>query len=287
MKTILLTLCLLFSLSGLYAQKAHEIAAGFENQKIEAIKAYLSANPEAPDKEDALSILVTAHMNLGQFSPIPDLLIQRYDGLKAGKEIDLNVIIREITSPLIESCINSNQRDKAKAFIARVKTDFANLPVTPQLNLALDQLAADLYLPRVGDEMEIAFTDLKGNPVDLEKLKDKIVLVDFWATWCPPCVAEMPNILATYEKYREKGFEVIGISLDDDKAALEKFVADQKLPWPQHFDGKGMDGEIATRYAIGRLPATFLLGKGNKIIAADLRGPQLEEAIEAALTAAE
>lgn len=288
MKTILLTiLSLAFPLATLHAQKAHEIAVGFENQKIDAISKYLSENPEAADIEEAISILVTAHLNIGEFSPVPDLLIKRYEFLKKGKEIELNVLVREISAPLVEASILSNQRDKAKEFIAQVKSDFAGVPESIQLNLALNQLATELYVPRIGDEMKIAFTDLNGNEVDLEKLKGKVVLVDFWATWCPPCVAEMPHILSVYEKYHENGFEVIGMSMDDDKGTLEKFVAEQKLPWPQHFDGKGMNGEIPTRYGISRLPSTFLLGKDNKIIGTDLRGPDLEKAVEMALAPAE
>ncbi len=113
-------------------------------------------------------------------------------------------------------------------------------------------------------------------------MQDKVILVDFWATWCGPCVAEMPNVIAAYD-YHDKGFEVVGISLDEDKAAVEKFVSDNKMPWPQYFDGKGWENELAQQFGIKGIPATFLVGKGGKIIASNLRGTDLETAIEKAL----
>lgn len=286
MKKTSLSLCVLLSISTLQAQKALEISAGFENQKIEAIQAYLTATPEAADKDQAISILVGAYMNLGKFDPIPDLLNQRYEAQDKGADANLDLIVREIAQPLIQASIVSNQRDKAKAFITRVKTDLAEHPQSAQVGQFLDQLGGELYLPGVGDEMKIAFTDLKGVEIDLAKMQDKVILVDFWATWCGPCVAEMPNVTAAYEAYHEKGFEVVGISLDDNKAAVEKFTTENKMPWPQYFDGKGWENEIAQQFGIRSIPATFLVGKGGKIIASNLRGPDLEAAIEKALAPA-
>jgi thiol-disulfide isomerase/thioredoxin len=283
MKKALASLIILSALSSAQAQKALEIATGFENQKIAALETYLTETPEAADKDEALAILVGAHMAIGKFEPIPDLLTQRYEAQPKGLDADLQVIVQEIARPLIESSIVSNQRDKAKAFITRVKTDLADHPQSAQVGQFLDQVGGDLYLPGVGDEMKIAFTDLEGNEIDLEKMKDKVILVDFWATWCGPCVAEMPKVTAAYEAYKDKGFEVIGISLDEDKAAVEKFIADNKMPWPQYVDGKGWENELAQHFGIRSIPATFLVGKGGKIVASNLRGPDLEAEIKKAL----
>jgi len=283
MKKTFASLVVLSVLSSAHAQKALEIATGFENQKVAALQIYLTENPEAIDKDQALALLVGANTTIGKFEPIPDLLTRRYEAQLKGLEADLQVIVQEIARPLIEASIVSNQRDKAKAFITRVKADLANHPQSAQVGQFLDQVGGDLYLPGVGDEMKIAFTDLKGVEVDLEKMKDKVILVDFWATWCGPCVAEMPNVIAAYEAYKEKGFEVVGISLDEDKAAVEKFITDNKMPWPQYVDGKGGENELAQRFGIRSIPATFLVGKGGKIIASNLRGPALEAEIEKAL----
>ncbi|MBP6602348.1 MAG: TlpA family protein disulfide reductase [Verrucomicrobiales bacterium] len=286
MKKLTCCLGLLFTLSSLHAQKAMEIAATFEKQKIEAIEAYLKETPDAADKDQALAILVGAHMSMGQFEPIPDLLSQRYDAQETGADANLQLVMTEIARPFIEASIVSNQRDKAKAFITRLKSDFSTHAQSAQVNQFLDQMGGELYLPGVGDEMAIAFTDLAGKEIDLSTMKDKVILVDFWATWCGPCVAEMPNVIAAYEEHHKNGFEVVGISLDEDKSAVEKFVSDKKMPWPQYFDGKGWENEIAQKYGIRSIPATFLVGKGGKIIGANLRGPELEAAVKKALTAA-
>ncbi|MCB1203453.1 MAG: TlpA family protein disulfide reductase [Verrucomicrobiae bacterium] len=284
MKNSILSLTLAVILtSPVFAETAAEIASGFDQQKIAALQAYLEKNPEATDKDEALSMLVGAHLGLGDFAPVPDLLSKRYEAQDKGGQANLGVIVNEIVRPFIESSIASNQRDKAKAFITRVKTDLADHPQGGQVSQFLDQIGGELFLPGVGDEMKIAFTDLKGHEIDLSKMSDKVVLVDFWATWCGPCVAEMPNVIAAYEKYKDKGFEVIGISLDEDKGAVEKFVSDRGVTWPQYFDGKGWENELAQRFGIGSIPATFLVGKGGKIVASNLRGPALEEAIEKAL----
>lgn len=284
MKSTLLSLSLLATLSGAaLAETALEIASAFDQQKITALKAYLEKNPAAEDKDRALSMIVGAHLGLGDFAPVPDLLTQRYEAQEKGTQADLDLIIGEILQPMVESSIVSNQRDKAKAFITKFKADFASHPAGDQISQVVDQIGADLFLPGVGDEMKIAFTDLAGKEVDLAKMTDKVVLVDFWATWCGPCVAEMPNVIAAYDKYKAKGFEVIGISLDEDKAAVEKFVADNKMTWSQYFDGKGWENELAQHFGISGIPATFLVGKSGKIIASNLRGEELEAAIEKAL----
>jgi thiol-disulfide isomerase/thioredoxin len=283
MKKALTSLIILSAFSTAQAQKALEITSGFENQKIAALEAYLTENPEAQDRDTALAMLVGANMTIGKFEPLPDLLTRRYDAQPKGLEADLQVIVQEIARPLIEASMVSNQRDKAKAFITRVKADLADHPQSAQVSQFLDQVGGDLYLPGAGDEMKIAFTDLNGKEIDLEKMKDKVILVDFWATWCGPCIAEMPNVTAAYETYKDKGFEVVGISLDEDKAAVVKFIADNKMPWPQFVDGKGWENELAQRFGIRSIPATFLVGKGGRIVASNLRGPDLEAAIEKAL----
>ena len=283
MKKALTSLIILSAFSTAQAQKALEITSGFENQKIAALEAYLTENPEAQDRDTALAMLVGANMTIGKFEPLPDLLTRRYDAQPKGLEADLQVIVQEIARHLIEASMVSNQRDKAKAFITRVKADLADHPQSAQVSQFLDQVGGGLYLPGVGDEMKIAFTDLNGKEIDLEKMKDKVILVDFWATWCGPCIAEMPNVTAAYETYKDKGFEVVGISLDEDKAAVVKFIADNKMPWPQFVDGKGWENELAQRFGIRSIPATFLVGKGGRIVASNLRGPDLEAAIEKAL----
>ncbi|MEM7698182.1 MAG: TlpA disulfide reductase family protein [Verrucomicrobiota bacterium] len=285
MKTCLFVITGLLSvgLLSLNAETAADIAQRFEQQKLAALETYLSENPEAEDKDLALTLIIGAKLSSGDFESVPSLLSQRYELQPKGPDADLNAIIQEIVQPMVQTAVITGDRDAAKALITQVKSDFSASPQSSQLNQILDQIGADLYLPGVGDKMEIAFTSTTGDDIDVAAMKDKVILIDFWATWCGPCIAEMPNVVAAYDKYHEEGFEVIGISLDDDEAKLNQFIADNEMPWPQYFDGKGWENEIAQRFGIGSIPATFLVGKDGTIVASNLRGPALEEAVEKAL----
>jgi thiol-disulfide isomerase/thioredoxin len=113
------------------------------------------------------------------------------------------------------------------------------------------------------------FKALDGREVDLTKLRGKIVLIDFWATWCLPCIAEMPELKALYDRYHAKGFEIIGVSLDSaaDRGKLEKFVARQGMAWPQHFDGGGRRNAYAVQYGIKSVPTKILLDRDGRVAA--------------------
>ena len=128
--------------------------------------------------------------------------------------------------------------------------------------------------------------DIKANTPDGKELavsevaKDaKVLLIDFWASWCGPCRSEMPNVKAAYEKFHPQGFEIIGVSLDSDKDAWTKALADLGMTWPQISDLKGWECEGAAAYGVRAIPATVLV-KDGKIVARDLRGDKLAEKVE-------
>ena len=112
--------------------------------------------------------------------------------------------------------------------------------------------------------------------------KGKYLLIDFWASWCGPCRAENPNLVAAYQRYHDKGFEILGVSLDNasQKDAWVQAIQKDSLTWPQVSDLKGWDNEAARLYGIRGIPANFLLDPSGRIIARHLRGAQLTEKLE-------
>ena len=125
--------------------------------------------------------------------------------------------------------------------------------------------------PDLTKPLDIKFTSVDGKDVDLAKLRGKVVLVDFWATWCPPCRGEVPNVVAAYKKYHGQGFDIIGISLDQDKSALLSFTKEHDMTWPQDFDGQGWGNQISSGFGIQSIPAMWLVGKDGKLITTDAR----------------
>lgn len=128
-----------------------------------------------------------------------------------------------------------------------------------------------------GKPMDISGPLLDGQPFDQKALAGKVVLVDFWATWCGPCVAEIPNMVEQYEKYHAKGFEIVGISLDEEKEKVDAFVAERKIPWPIIYAGKGWQDPTAQFYGISGIPQLILIGRDGNVITLNARGAKLAE----------
>lgn len=115
----------------------------------------------------------------------------------------------------------------------------------------------------------------EGTPFTLSSLRGKIVMIDFWASWCKPCRQENPNVVALYNKYKDKGFDILGVSLDREKESWLKAIADDQLTWHHVSDLKFWQNEAAVQYGIQSIPCTLLLDKEGKIIAKNLRGEEL------------
>ena len=128
---------------------------------------------------------------------------------------------------------------------------------------------------------DLAFPDPDGNIRKLSDLRGKVVLLDFWASWCRPCRGENPHVVAMYQKYHDKGFEVFSVSLDRDKESWKRAIAADGLVWPNHVsDLKYWSSEAARTYGVSSIPSTFLLDQNGRIIAKNLRGESLTNALK-------
>ena len=146
--------------------------------------------------------------------------------------------------------------------------------VTQMLGTVIGAEAPDIRLP-APDGHEIALSSLKG----------KVVLVDFWASWCGPCRKEMPNVVKAYAKYKNKGFEIFGVSLDKEKDKWVEAIQVEGITWPQVSDLQYWNSEVVKQYSIEGIPYTVLLDKEGKIIAKNLRGAELDKKLAEVLLA--
>jgi len=178
-----------------------------------------------------------------------------------------------------------NRKDTAgyQEALEAVVTQF---PATKAGQKASSKIAAAKLAPG-SDPVAFTTKDMDGKDVSVADYKGKVLLIDFWATWCGPCMAELPNVLEAYEAYHAQGFEILGISLDrdTDKDKLIATIKNEKMAWRHVYDGKFWSAEIAELHDVQSIPFTILIGKDGKVIATNLRGDKLGPAIKAALEA--
>ena len=137
--------------------------------------------------------------------------------------------------------------------------------------------------PALGEMIELSGPTLEGGDYDLARERGKVVLIDFWATWCGPCVGELPNVRAAYDAYHEHGFEVVAVSLDNDPGDLTKFLADKPEPWPQIIfpeqTDRGFDNPLAKRFGVQSIPQLLVVDRDGKLAARGVRGRRIELAV--------
>lgn len=168
----------------------------------------------------------------------------------------------------------ASDRFKSHAGLATFKSLYATAAAahSPSSYILLNQQAPDLTMQ-----------DVNGKPMSISQFKGKYLLVDFWASWCGPCRQENPNVVATYNKFKGKNFEILGVSLDQDKKAWIDAIKADNLNWPQMSDLKQWNSISVETYKFDGIPFNVLIDPDGKIIASSLRGPQLEQTLSQVL----
>lgn len=248
-------------------QIAAEVRSMLEQAKVQAQEAEL-------DLDGKLRSLVTGQPNSAQ--PVLDVLKALLGGPSPG-EYALTVVSQ--VAQLLE--ISGNYKEAAEAFTLLENT-YKNHPdaaVAKQATVRAENGRRRSAL--IGQPFTVDGVQADGSPFDWGKYQGKVVLVDFWATWCRPCLEEIPNIDANYKKYKAKGFEVVGVNLDDDPQTVVRFLEVQPLPWTTVVSSDrnafGFDNPLAVKCGIDAIPFIVLLDRDGKVNALHTRGEKLEQ----------
>jgi thiol-disulfide isomerase/thioredoxin len=141
-------------------------------------------------------------------------------------------------------------------------------------------IKAQMLIPNITDpRLDFTLTTLKGDSVSLSSLKGKVLLIDFWASWCVPCRYANRSLVKLYSKYKDKGFEILGVSVDEEVKDWEKAIRKDKITWPQVNDTGGWDAIAAIKWRVEALPSSFLIDKEGNLVAIDLDKKDLEKKI--------
>jgi peroxiredoxin/predicted negative regulator of RcsB-dependent stress response len=290
------------------ARSVAEIQARHDRAFIRELTEYLGQNPRAGDREQAYAALFNKAIEHDWFAEVEDLGRQY---LKSDPDGPVKALAQIVTTMAraqagrydealarFRGLIKGLEGDEQEEFATSFSDTFAVAAIAAgEYNIARQAYAALLdrfgESPRLREKVQAdlkrldqvgktapAFTaeDIDGRPVRSGGLRGKYVLVDFWATWCGPCVAELPRLQAAYVAYHDAGLEIVGVSLDESKQAVVDFVKARKVPWPQIHNAGGAS-DLVQAFGVVSIPATYLIDTEGTIIRLDLRGKALDEAL--------
>lgn len=234
----------------------------------EAALRYMKNDPEGPVKALAQIVATMARAQAGRY----DQAMPRYNELMSGlNKPDQEAFAASFAETFASSAVTAGEFAAARQAYQTLQERF------PDSAALRDKVAHELgRLDRVGKPApDFEAMDLNGKTVGLSALKGKYVLIDFWATWCSPCVGELPRLQEAYRKYHQNGFDIVSVSLDETRSAVTDFVKSRKLPWIQLHNGSA-GADLVDAFGVNSIPAAYLLNPDGKVIRLDLRGNNLE-----------
>ena len=237
----------------------------------ELCRQYLTSDPDGPVKPLAQIILTMGRAQAGQF----DEALKRFKELMQGLgQNEQEEFAASFADDLATTAITAGEFGTAREVYSLLLNRFRESPNLRQ------KVQNDLKrLDKVGKlAPSFAVEDIKGKTVRLEAYRGKYVLVDFWATWCAPCIGELPRMQTAYRAYRAAGFEIIGISIDESKTAVVDFAKARNIPWPLVHNASG-SADLVEAFGVSSIPATYLIDPEGNIIRLDLRGKALDETL--------
>jgi peroxiredoxin len=243
-----------------------------ENEAV--ARKYLAEHPEGPVKSLAQIVTTMARAQAGRY---PEALAS-FNALMAGLGgADQEEFAANFADTLASSAMSAGEPEVARKVYQSLLRKFGG--ESPNLAQRVkDEVAR---IDKVGTPApSVAAVDLAGAPVRLEDLRGRYVLVDFWATWCAPCIVELPRLQSTYARYHPRGFEIVAVSLDETRSAVVDFVKARKLPWKQVHNATAQ-GDLVEAFGVKNIPATFLIDPKGTIVRLELRGQSLDKALEA------
>ena len=279
--------------------------AKYNDVNLKKIAAFLKQHPKAPEREKVLYLRAYSIWSLHRYEQAPAAyaaLLKEFPKTKFSRIAR----IREAAAYLF-----SGQAKKALPRLQALQKDYPDRPEIYAREMAyalsrcdrqkeaLDFMNAvelqmiikgnDRLLPRIKshfDKIRLIGKPLQkfnvkdhrtGKKITPDSLKGKVVLIDFWATWCGPCIADLPKILNAHKELSQKGFVVFGVSLDDNQKRMEQMIADRKMNWLHYFDGKKWKNELAVQFDVHSIPANLLVDRKGIVRAVNLRGKEIVE----------